>query len=217
MMRVLAIADEVEPRAYGGAFESLGPDLIVSCGDLPFDYLEYVVTTVGVPLAFVPGNHDPDLRRPPGISVADQLPGSLRSTTGPQGCLNIDGKVVDLGGLRIAGLGGSLRYKRGPNQYSQAEMQRRALRVELKCRYRNARDGRRVDLVVTHAPPLGVGDDDDLPHRGFQGLHRLVRRLSPKVLVHGHVHPHGRRTSEQMLGGTVVLNAVGHRIVEVAS
>jgi len=40
MTRILAIADEVSEALYGGSLSDLKPKLVVSCGDLPFDYLE---------------------------------------------------------------------------------------------------------------------------------------------------------------------------------
>ena len=99
---------------------------MLGCGDLPFDYLEYLVSRLDVPLLYVPGNHDPSLK-PPDMTwmpLRSELP-----VPGPQGCTNIDGRVVEVNGLRVAGLGGSLRYKEGPNQYTQAQMGRRALRL----------------------------------------------------------------------------------------
>ncbi|MGH2694195.1 MAG: metallophosphoesterase family protein, partial [Actinomycetota bacterium] len=117
---------------------------------------------------------------------------------------------------RVAGLGGSVRYSKGPNQYTQAEMRRRALRLELRGRVRRLRDGRGVDLLIAHSPPAGVGDDPDDPaHRGFKAFHRLVGSLSPRLLLHGHVHPFGREAPPGRLGATEVHNVVGHKVLEV--
>ena len=38
-----------------GRFEDI--DLVLGCGDLPYFYLEYVLTALNVPLFFVRGNH----------------------------------------------------------------------------------------------------------------------------------------------------------------
>src|SRR5215472_15396160 len=118
-MRLLAIADEESDALWGDTLRDLKPDVIVSCGDLSFEYLENLVSRTDKPLLYVPGNHDPDLRPPPD-------PWALRYSTedgvGPPGCESVDGRIGEAAGLRIAGLGGSIRYRPGPNQYTQREM-----------------------------------------------------------------------------------------------
>ncbi len=208
LTRILAVADEVDEALYEDALHELKPDLILSAGDLPFDYLENLVTRAGVPLLYVPGNHDADVkfrRNTYGPVVLEE------PIPGPQGCDNVDGRIHAVNGLRIAGLGGSLRYREGPNQYTQAAMRRRAVGLELRARLRR----RPPDIVLTHAAPRGCGDGDDLPHQGFEAFHRLVRVLRPKLLVHGHLHPYGRRREDRRLGETLIVNAVPHRLLEL--
>ena len=115
MTRILAVADEIDDALYGDKLARLRPDLIVSCGDLPFDYLENLLSRADVPLVFVPGNHDPDIQ--PSDTTWTQLRSQVRPT-GPDGGENADGHILDVAGLRIAGLGGSIRYRPGPNQYT---------------------------------------------------------------------------------------------------
>jgi Calcineurin-like phosphoesterase len=221
MTRLLAVADEVDHTLYSGSVSRLAPDLIVACGDLPFDYLEYLLTMLNVPLLFVPGNHDPDLKtKPAGIDPEDftrpfMFSRMSREPAGPPGCLNVDARVFDCGGLRIAGLGGSMRYKPGPNQYTERQMRLRTLGLEARALWRRSRDRPPVDILATHSPALGVGDGDDPPHRGFACFHHLMRTLSPRVHIHGHVHPYGRMVPRRRLGNTEVVNVVGHTIIEV--
>ncbi len=207
LTRILAIADEVDEALYEDPLTDLKPDLILSAGDLPFEYLENLVTRAGVPLIYVPGNHDPDVtfrRNTYGpVVVEEPIPG-------PQGCDNVDGKIFTVNGLRIAGLGGSLRYREGPNQYTQLHMRWRSLGLELRSRLRG-----RPDILLTHAPPRGVGDGEDPPHHGFEAFNRLIRVLKPKLLIHGHLHPYGRKRSDRQEGETLVVNAVPHRLLEV--
>jgi len=208
MTRILAVADQVEEGLDRRRLLELHPDLILSAGDLPWGYLDYLVSTLNVPLVYVPGNHDPDLSPPlPTLQTVDDLDAGPR---GPAGCINADGQVVEAAGLWIAGLGGSIRYNNGPNQYTEGQMRRRAFWLELRVRLRR----RRVDILLAHSPPLGVGDGSDPAHRGFEAFHGLVRHLKPKLLVHGHLHPYQRPARDHELGPAKVVNAVGYRLLE---
>lgn len=214
MTRILAVSDQVDERLDRPRLLELHPDLIVSAGDLPYGYLDYLVSTVNVPLIYVPGNHDPDLRPPlPSLSTEAW---DMR-TLGPPGCLLADGRVVDAGGLRVAGLGGSIRYNRGPNQYTEGQMWWRAFWLEVRIRLRTPLDGRRLDILLTHTPPLGVGDGPDAAHRGFKAFHGLVKRLRPRFLIHGHLHPYQRPVRDRELETTKVINAVGYRLLDTES
>ena len=212
MTKILAVADEVDESLYGDKLETIKPDLVVSCGDLPFEYLEYLVSRVNVPLLYVPGNHDPNLRPP------DTTWSPLQFETpvpGPPGCENVDGRVMEVSGLRVAGLGGSLRYNRGDNQYSQAQMQRRVLSLELWIRLKRVRGGRKLDVFITHAPPFDVTEAEDAAHVGFVAFHRIIRNLHPILLVHGHIHPYGKTQPERQIDGTRIVNAVPSRLIEI--
>jgi len=213
MPRILAVADEVEPGLTFEELRRLDPDLVLSCGDLPFDLLEGMVDATNAPLLYVPGNHDPDLRPrgeglayPPSVTHRD-----LVDPPGPRGGIDVDGRVEEAVGLRVAGLGGSVRYREGPNQYTQAQMRRRARRLARRARRRGP-----VDVLLTHAPPRGFGDlEDDPVHHGFEAFVDLVRRLRPRLLVHGHVHPYGSERPDLRLDDTLIVNAVPHRVIEL--
>lgn len=212
MTRILAVADEVDERLEGDRLPALRPDIVLSCGDLPFDYLEYLVSRLDVPLLYVPGNHDQSLKPadPTWPLLADE------PVAGPRGCENVDGRVVEAAGLRIAGLGGSVRYRPGANQYTQGDMRRRALNLELRIRLKRVRHGtRRLDILVTHAPPFGIALAQDAAHAGFVAFERVIRSCRPLVAVHGHVHPYGRSQPERTIGPTRILNAVPSRLFEV--
>lgn len=114
----------------------------------------------------------------------------------------------------MARLGGSPRYRPGPNQYTQAQQARRARRLARRSRWLRRRDGREVDILLAHAPPRGVGDRDDPAHRGFVALHDAVERMRPRYLL-GHVHPFGVHVPEQVLGTTRIVNVVGAKLIEV--
>jgi uncharacterized protein len=200
-VKILAVSDRVEPMLHGPSLNSYarGVEAVVSCGDLPFEYLEYIVTFLGVPLYYVLGNHDPG-----------------EETKSPGGCTPLDGRVVEAGGITLAGLSGSMWYSGGPNQYTERAMNLRARTLSARIRCRRLLGRSKPDVFVTHSPPLGLGDREDLCHTGFGSFLRLMDRHSPPLWLHGHVHLYGadqERAHDR--GETQVLNVYGHRILEV--
>jgi len=216
VIRVLAVADQADEGFRADPVSLRAADLIVACGDLPGEYLGYLMDAADVPLVFVPGNHDPDLSgyrvSRAGLTLRAGLP--ARSPV-PPGAVSADGRVVDVGGLRIAGLGGCLRYSSGPNQYSERQQGRRARALRWRARWRQLRDGRGVDLLLTHAPPRGFGDGDDPPHYGFGCYHGLVSALQPAMLLHGHVFPPVPPPANGLLGRTIVRNVAPRQLMDI--
>lgn len=218
VVRVLAVSDEVDESLYASLEPVRGVDLILACGDLPFDYLCYLIDGLDVPAVFVPGNHDPDISgyraSRGGLTLRAGLP---VEAPWPAGAVNADGAVVEVAGLRVAGLGGCLRYGDGPNQYTERQFARRARRLRRSLRWHGSRRGQRrgIDVLLTHAPPLGIGDGSDPPHRGFAALHGLTAALHPTWLLHGHVHPYGQHPLDAQLGTTTVRNVVGRHLFDI--
>lgn len=192
-MRILAVSDEESRALLSQARAGKLPriDLIISCGDLHPSYLEELTDTVNALLIYVNGNH----------------------TYGPMTCgICIEGKVFCYEGVRIAGLGGALRYRPGENLYTQKEMWRRARRLVPQILYR-----RGLDIFVSHAPARGFGDLDDLAHQGFDAFCGLLERFAPKYMLHGHVHTsYGRiEKKREHPSGTTIINACGYQIIEI--
>jgi hypothetical protein len=216
VVRVLAVADEVDDRLCADLRAVRGVELILACGDLPFGYLGYLMNALDVPLVFVPGNHDPDLSgyraSRGGLTLRAGLP---VDAPWPSGAINADGRVLDVLGLGIAGLGGCLRYSAGPNQYSERRQASRALALRARAARRRLAGGRALDVLITHAPPRGVGDGEDLPHRGFAALTGLAGRLRVPLLLHGHVHPYGAAVPDLSMGATTVRNVVGRHTFDI--
>jgi Calcineurin-like phosphoesterase len=217
VVRVLAVSDEVDEVLCADARPARSAQLVLACGDLPFDYLDYLMNALDVPLVFVPGNHDPDVsgyrHSRAGLTLRAGLPAR---PPWPAGAVNADGRVVDVAGLRVAGLGGSPRYRDGPNQYTERQQARRARALARRAWWQRRKDGRGVDVLLTHAPPRGAGDGADPAHEGFAALNVLVRRARPAVLLHGHVPPFQARPGKARLAGTVVRNVVGRHLLEIA-
>ena len=217
MVRVLAVSDVVEEGLRADIGPVRGADLILGCGDLPFEYLGYLMNALDVPLVFVPGNHDPDLSgyrvSRAGLTLRAGLPARA---PWPDGAVSADGRVVDVAGLRIAGLGGCRRYRPGPNQYSDRQQARRSRRLGARVRLQQLRgEAHQVDVLLSHAPPLGVGDGSDPVHQGFPALNVLTARLQPAALLHGHVDPDPAGREDHRLGRTIVRNVTGWQLFDL--
>lgn len=196
-MKILAIADEECAYLwdYYTPDKLRGVDLIISCGDLNAQYLSFLVTMSNRPVLYVHGNHDTDYVHNP-----------------PQGCDCIDDQFVVINGVRILGLGGCRRYHPGPFQYTDGQMRRRIRKLAFQLwRHKG------VDIVVTHAPPRGVGDQEDPAHVGFDALLPLLDKYKPQYLLHGHVHLRygSDRTRVRQYGETQVINVTERYTLEV--
>ena len=190
-MKILCLADEVCTALwdYYTPGKLAEYDLILSSGDLKAEYLSFLVTMARCPLLYVHGNHDDSYRENP-----------------PEGCDCVDDKIVVYKGLRILGLGGSRRYTPGSHQYSEQQMRKRIRKLKRAIRLAGG-----VDIVLAHAAPFGVGDAEDLPHRGFAAFLELIDEYHPVYFLHGHVHLN-YGTNIRRLGeynGTTVINCCG--------
>ena len=208
MTKILTVSDTVADLVYSPLIaERFGDvDLVLSCGDLPIEYLEYIVSMLNKPLYYVRGNHAQDR-----LVRAD---GTVR--VGPEGCSNIHRKVIDHDGLLIGGLEGSMRYRDGPHQYTPLQMELMVTLMFPRLYWNTLHYGRPVDIFVTHAPPLGIHDGKDLCHRGFDAFIGLMDRYRPQYLIHGHTHLY-RRDAQRVTqyGDTTVLNTYGFQVIEI--
>jgi Icc-related predicted phosphoesterase len=210
-MKILAVSDQVVDALYHpNVQERFGDvDLIISCGDLPYSYLDYIVTLLNKPMYFVHGNHDRDY----------EYAENGKRRLAPQGGEALDMQsVVTPGGLILAGLEGSIRYDRhSAHQYTQEQMNRRALALSLRLIRNRARYGHYLDILVTHSPPFGVNDGPDAAHMGFQAFAVLIKRFKPRLMLHGHQHfYHGPRPSVQV-GATRIVNVFPYQVIEWAA
>ncbi len=225
-MRILAISDTPERLLY----DNFSPerwrsrvDVVLSCGDLDHEYLEFLVSVLDVPLYYVAGNHDTSYRTRP-----------------PEGCESLDGRIVTIGGLRIAGISGSMAYNNGPEGY---QFNERQMSWKLhKLGYKAWRAGG-VDIVISHAAPVhcpsyghcpapaGIGrtcahpecpahldtclDAGDLCHRGFDSFHQFILRHHPTYWLHGHNHlTYSWAPRLSTIDQTTVINAYGHYLLD---
>ncbi|QPC81488.1 metallophosphoesterase [Phototrophicus methaneseepsis] len=173
-------------------------DLVVSCGDLPVAYLEYITTILNVPMVYVRGNHDESYEE------------------SPPGGINLHQKIFTYEGISFVGLEGSIKYNRGKIQYTQRQMNGMVRGMCLKMRLHKFQTGFYPDILVTHSPPWGIHDADDVPHRGFKGLLTFMQRYKPRYMFHGHVHTWDRRkTVVTDYEETTIMNINPYTIIEI--
>jgi Icc-related predicted phosphoesterase len=191
-MKILFISDTVMPQMESAVnlrrqYNEI--ELVVSCGDMPSVYLEFITSVLNVPLFYVRGNHDE--------AYKDHPPGGEDLHT----------RLIEYGGLSFYGLEGSIRYNSSPIQYTDGEMNRMVLGAGLRLGFRKQRLGYGVDVFVTHSPPKGIHDAEDPPHRGFASMLRFLDWYQPRYMVHGHVHTWDRRTvTHTQYSNTTIIN-----------
>ena len=187
-MKILCLSDEECPALwdYYTPGKLKGYDLILSCGDLKASYLSFIVTMARCPVLYIHGNHDTGYSRKP-----------------PEGCDCIEDQLVEYNGLRILGLGGCRRYRPGDHQYTDKEMRNRIRKLRFKLWWHKG-----VDIVVAHAAPFGIGDDNDIAHRGFEAFLELIHKYQPKYFLHGHIHMNYGQNIQRIkqVGDTQVIN-----------
>ncbi len=208
-MKILAVSDQVVDTLYSPTVrERLGKiDLILGCGDLPYYYLEYLMTMLTAPLCYVHGNHDPLV----------EYTSSRGTKSEPEGGENVDGRCVRESGLLIAGLEGCIRYRPdGLHQYTQNEMSFRAMRLLPGLLRNRLMYGRWLDILIAHSPPLGIHNGPDHAHTGFRVLCTLMRTFKPLYLLHGHQHRnYSPGPGETRYGVTTIVNVHPYRVLDV--
>ena len=200
-MKILCVSDTEMPQLYNA--ENLRRqysdiDIIISCGDMPSSYLDFISTIVSAPMFYVRGNHDENYERD------------------PPGGVNLHRQVVRYQGVTLAGLEGSIRYNRGNIQYTQRQMQWMVLRMGPQVLWNKLRGGV-IDLFVTHSPARDIHDGSDYAHRGFDSFLSFMKWYQPRYMLHGHVHTWDRRKSvRSQFQSTCVMNINPFTVLEVA-
>ncbi|HID11278.1 MAG TPA: hypothetical protein EYP17_08270 [Candidatus Latescibacteria bacterium] len=191
MMKAVAVGDL--HGHWGLIWELLEreqPDLLLSCGDWgdPDQVREedFGRIVARIYLLTVFGNHD-DI----------ELLGYIRNRDGSPVLLGRE-EVRKVLKLRVAGIGGIwAKSHRKPWYITDEEVAEIAGSLE----------GKGIDILITHACPIGLADLTPTGRHGGQRCFlEAFRLISPKVHLCGHLH---RKALRRLKSGAVVAN-VGH-------
>ena len=202
-IRLLAVSDEVDPALeHAVNRDALGRiDAIVGCGDLDPSYLGFLADAFRVPVAYVRGNHD---RGANWAAMSRNAPQPLAS-----------GRLVDVDGITVAAFEWpGLQEQQARRDESRAWLD--VFRVSWALGFRRLRGRRSPVLVISHAPPRGVGDRASDPyHVGYGAYRWLLDRIHPPLWLHGHTTRASVPDWRATLGTSVVANVTGSVLVEL--
>lgn len=238
-MKILCVSDQIDPLIYNQNASKNFPDvdLILCAGDLPMDYVDFIVTVFNKPTYFVFGNHDLKEFKfyhgtqtpPPRSATSAEATASVEiSFTAMKedhhhgasyaGFKNISLKNFSVKNskgkqtpLLLTGISGSIKYNDGLCQYTDLEMTLHLLKLVPKLLFNKLFYGRFTDIFLTHATPYQVHDHDDPCHRGFKCFNLFLKIFKPEFMIHGHIHLYDTREERvSVYEETTVVNAFAH-------
>ncbi len=237
-MKLLCVSDQIDPAVYSTTAKKRFSDIdaILCAGDLPMDYIDFIVTTLNKPAYFVFGNHNlgefnfyhkhPTLISVPAHSYAAET--SINHCHGAeylgfrthraQELQITDPATGKTRPLLLAGISGSKRYNNGLNQYTEQQMRHKLLMMWPHLIANKLKYGRYLDIFLTHAPPRHIHDQEDPCHQGFECFNTFIEKFMPAWVVHGHIHLYDLRAERVTVkGSTTIVNAFGYYIIEIPS
>lgn len=198
------------------AVEHFQPEAIVLLGDIQarrplHDELRPILD--GTEIWFIHGNHDTD-----SDADYDNLWGSEFATR------NFHGRVVEIAGFKVAGLGGVFRSKiwdpRRPIEeaaFQSSDAMRRTMKREERWRdgisrkhrssifpadYQQLLRRQSADILVTHEAPAA--------HlHGWKVIDELAEKLGVQLVVHGHHHQNIDYVAEGLMTAAAPFHAFG--------
>jgi predicted phosphodiesterase len=198
------------------AVERFRPEAIVLLGDIQARqplHVELQPILALTEVWFIHGNHDTD-----SDTDYDNLWGSQLADR------NLHGRVVEIAGYKVAGLGGIFRSKiwepRQPVEeaaFASAEALRRSMRPEERWRdgisrrhrstifpdeYQRLLRSGPADILVTHEAPAAH------PH-GWKAIDELAETLGVQLVVHGHHHQNIDYFAEGLMPAAAPFRAFG--------
>lgn len=232
-MKILCLSDYVDPFIYNQnlkeSFKDV--DLVLCAGDLPLDYVDFVVTILNKPTYFIFGNHNLNefsyYHKSTGDMASPDNHGMNRHNYGhggtyagfkvfrDQSLLITDPLTGKKRPLLIAGISGSLKYNNGLNQYTDRQMKRRLLKMMPALLINKIKYGKYLDILLTHASPRHIHDKEDPCHKGFECFNWFIEKFRPTYLIHGHIHLYDAREERvTRVQDTTVVNAYAHWLID---
>lgn len=243
-MKILCISDQIDALVYSSFAKERFSDIdaILCAGDLPSDYIDFVVSTLNKPAFFIFGNHNlkdfsyyhkNSVRRGGPHPTVLENP-SVFDLSGSFGAAYVgfrnfrdkklliaDPRTKKKRPLLISGISGSKRYNAGLNQYTERQMAVSLIKLIPGLLWNKIRYGSFMDIFLTHTPPRGVHDREDPCHQGFEVFNKFLKFFPPAYMVHGHIHLYDQNDGRiskinfSKKAETCVINAFSHYVFEL--
>ena len=220
-LKILCISDKIDPLIYSNNIKNRFDDidLILSAGDLELKYYGFIVSSLNKPLLFVFGNHNLKFisrYRHKNDQFGLEKEDTITNLSPSYGSIYLGDRVKNIKSLLVAGLGGSMKYNNGPNQFSEFEMVLKIFKILPKLFFNRIFHRRWLDILLTHAPPRGLGDKEDRCHQGFKVFRTFLKLFKPRYLLHGHIHLYDLNASREIhFMKTRIVNIYEHQIIEI--
>lgn len=232
-MKILCVSDYVDPLIYNQNVREIFPDIdaIICAGDLPMDYIDFIVSVFNKPTYFIFGNHNlkdfgfyHKVNSPQGEMqfMARKQHGSSGAkylgfkTSVEEYFYKTDSVTGKRTPLLMAGVSGSLKYNNGLCQYSDKQMKFKLIKMIPQLMMNKIRYGRYLDIFLTHATPRHIHDHEDPCHKGFECFNWFIDKFKPTYMIHGHIHLYDMREERvTQHNDTTILNAYAHYILEL--
>ena len=237
-MKILCVSDQIDPLVYSvTAKERFSDvDLVLCAGDLPMDYIDFIVSTLNKPTYFVFGNHNltefvyyhkkavgqkgshpHPIEQPSPFDMSHNfgaIYAGFKSLKEPAITIT-DSLTNKKRPLLIAGVSGSMRYNEGLNQYTESQMKAALLKLYPSLMLNKLRYGCYLDIFLTHASPRHIHDLEDPCHKGFECFKWFMKKFKPAYLIHGHIHLYDIQTPRvTKFEQTTVINAYSHYLLD---
>lgn len=185
-MKALIIADRNPHINIVEVVQTNNVELVITLGDLTREDILALQQLTTIPKIGVYGNHDSGTYMP------------------ELGIMDMHLKTWSFQGVTYGGFQGCVRYKENPDAIMYTQEQARQMIAGFPP----------VDIFISHCPPRGINDEEEVAHQGFIGLREYIDQKAPKIWLHGHTYP-----TEQSLvtqhGSTKIEYVFGYKLLNL--
>lgn len=185
-MNILVIADRRPRIDIIETVKENNIELIITLGDLTREDILQLEYIHNIPKIGVYGNH----------CSGTYMPGL--------GIMDMHLKIWDYAGLRFGGFQGCVRYKHNPDAAMCTQEEANALMIGFP----------RVDVFISHCPPRGINDEEEIAHQGFDALRDYLDTKKPGIMMHGHTYP-TEETVVKQYGPTRIEYVYEYKIIKL--